>query len=557
MSALPAALAPWSESLAALDARLAVDLGPLVRRLDELVTRLDDPAGELGEPDGYDGTTNRGHPDALLVEEWLLAEEVPLEFLRRAAEGELRYLHTARRDAAPRGRVVAVVDSGPEQVGAGRLVQLAALVVLDRRARATGSELTVVDAQSGRRVTGGLEVVLPVWLRFRSALAPDVGAVDEVLRTLDRGDAGWVLAGAGLARDLPSHRRLLTSRPAGWTDDGVDRVEVRVGVTTTRLSLPPARRSIAALRGQGLLAAPTPHLARSTSGFGSTATFTSAASSLLWRGADVQELHRLPVSVGRADGPEDARRAKRYPLPAAVLSAAVIGRRTVALVTDGVSVWGHVIGKTLAAAASARASTAELGLTPDVLDELMAGPLPPVQLWGGGLLVRLPSGWWVLSAQAPVRYDDLRAVAPGPQLDAPRMVWAESSGRGPRGVPDDHQLLLGPVGWWVASADGTDWFAHGPAGRPGGLLRITAGHEALGLTLLEGVPALVTRSRSGEGRLLKVTSDGVDRTLTSWAGPASYSLHPTRPWLARATDGDVGVLDLATGQVVIRVRLES
>ena len=50
-----------------------------------------------GVPDGFDGITDRGHPDRLLMSQWLLAQEVPLEFARRAAEGELLYLAPARQ----------------------------------------------------------------------------------------------------------------------------------------------------------------------------------------------------------------------------------------------------------------------------------------------------------------------------------------------------------------------------------------------------------------------------------------------------------------------------
>jgi hypothetical protein len=69
----------------------------------------------------------------MVIGEWLLADELPDEFLRRAAAGELLYLGTAHRHDPPHGVVRVLVDTGPDQLGAGRLVQLAALIVVHRR----------------------------------------------------------------------------------------------------------------------------------------------------------------------------------------------------------------------------------------------------------------------------------------------------------------------------------------------------------------------------------------------------------------------------------------
>ncbi len=140
---LPPALRPWSESLAFLSVEAALHLGPLVRRLDALVRRHDAHDAHEGEPDGYGGLTTRGHPERLLLTEWLLAEEIPEEFIRRAAERELLHMEPAFLAPAPAGKVAVFCDVGPDQLGAARLVQLAALIVLHRRALARGSELVV------------------------------------------------------------------------------------------------------------------------------------------------------------------------------------------------------------------------------------------------------------------------------------------------------------------------------------------------------------------------------------------------------------------------------
>ncbi|GAA3001494.1 hypothetical protein GCM10020229_12110 [Kitasatospora albolonga] len=86
-------------------------------------------------------------------------------------DGELLYTAPEFTTPAVRGRMVALVDAGPAQAGAGRLVQLAALLVLHRRAAAHGAELVVrvLGDPSGRRLTGEPADLLPAWLAARAA----------------------------------------------------------------------------------------------------------------------------------------------------------------------------------------------------------------------------------------------------------------------------------------------------------------------------------------------------------------------------------------------------
>lgn len=136
---LPRALSHWAPHLGIFPRDLAVSLGPVLHRLSFAVGPLQvrRHQGE-GEPDGYDGLTRRGSYERLLTSEWLLAEEAPEEFTRRAAMGEHLFLHVAR--PVPSGSRVsaAVFDAGPGQLGSPRIAQLAALIVLSRRAEAAG-----------------------------------------------------------------------------------------------------------------------------------------------------------------------------------------------------------------------------------------------------------------------------------------------------------------------------------------------------------------------------------------------------------------------------------
>ena len=153
MNELPHALEPWAAELAILSPQSARAFGPWLQRLAlALGPRSRHAYGATGAVDGFRGLARRGSPEHLLISHWLLADEMPDEFLRRASEGELLYLERAHREPAGGSRCVVLFDSGPTQVGAPRLAHLALLVVLARRAREAGSVFAWGALQSPARL---------------------------------------------------------------------------------------------------------------------------------------------------------------------------------------------------------------------------------------------------------------------------------------------------------------------------------------------------------------------------------------------------------------------
>lgn len=139
---LPETLHPWRDWLSWLPADLAPELGELVRRIDPLLGRFrGKQRGGEPEPDGLGDLHRRGPYDRLLSSEWLLAEEIPDEFLRRAASGEHLFLAPRPRSQQADRLIVALFDAGPHQLGAPRLAHLALWILLARRAREAGGEL--------------------------------------------------------------------------------------------------------------------------------------------------------------------------------------------------------------------------------------------------------------------------------------------------------------------------------------------------------------------------------------------------------------------------------
>jgi hypothetical protein len=154
---LPRVLAPWAVYLNIFPEDAASRIGAIVERLDRLFgsasSTMDD---EIGEPEGYEGTDRRGPYERLLLSEWLLAEELPDEFLRRATSGEHTFLQLARSQPVERRNVVALFDAGTDQLGSPRLVQLAVLILLARRADSIGATFEWGVLQSPGELMSGV-----------------------------------------------------------------------------------------------------------------------------------------------------------------------------------------------------------------------------------------------------------------------------------------------------------------------------------------------------------------------------------------------------------------
>jgi hypothetical protein len=139
---LPESLAPWREWLDWFAPELAAELGGALHKFEPLLGRFQAQyRGDESLPEGLGELQRRGPYQHLLASEWLLAEEAPDEFLRRAGSGE--HLFLAPRPAASMANrnIVALFDAGPLQLGAPRLAHLALWILLARRARGARGEL--------------------------------------------------------------------------------------------------------------------------------------------------------------------------------------------------------------------------------------------------------------------------------------------------------------------------------------------------------------------------------------------------------------------------------
>ncbi|WP_455924097.1 hypothetical protein [Pseudomonas putida] len=142
MMQLPESLQPWAQWLVDIDPALWPALDLLLGRIAPLPGPLSGVhSGGTPQPVGVADVQRRGPYERLLGSEWLLADALPDEFIRRATSGEHLFLTPELRAHQAHRQMLVLFDAGPAQWGAPRLVHMALLIVLARRAQAAGGEL--------------------------------------------------------------------------------------------------------------------------------------------------------------------------------------------------------------------------------------------------------------------------------------------------------------------------------------------------------------------------------------------------------------------------------
>ncbi len=435
---LPAALAPWSTHLSVLTPDVAVALGPLVLRLHDLLTTTTPAFDGDGPLDGYDGISHRGSPEHLLASQWLLATELPMEFWRRATSNELLHLAPARPRRRSPGMVAVLADTGLDQLGAGRLVQLATLLVLHRRAADRGVDLAlgILGETPGRWHTGPLPSLLDVWLAARRPDTPSPERVEAWRATTEDPTELWLLSSPGLGASWPDRRHRVTSEVSAWNGEGACAVRVAVGDASAELPLPPAAAAVRVLRGSGFASRDI----WAVSGRLRHPSWPSRRQRLLARGARPNEL--VWVAVPQRAGAVSRTPVRRQPFGgtnfgATVLAAGWLNRKTLVVLSAPQPNPDHLVVEWVGKGAGSHApikvegELADLPLDEAALAELNEGPVAelysatePYDPYGPQeLLAPLgPNGtWWGLSNGQPSRrLPDVATVAPSPR--GPRLA---------------------------------------------------------------------------------------------------------------------------------------
>lgn len=203
---LPPALAPWSGYLQIFPEEVSLALGPIIQRVSMLIGSPHLQLNENeGEPDGFDGLNRRGTYERLLLSEWMLADELEDEFMRRAVMGEHLFLNRAHSAPAGTRASLALFDAGPSQLGSPRIAHIAALIVLANRADSAGSSfswgvLQQSETPAFREVNAATIMTLLKARSYGEVSDTQMEAWEKQLATWSGLDDVWIIGGQRLSR---------------------------------------------------------------------------------------------------------------------------------------------------------------------------------------------------------------------------------------------------------------------------------------------------------------------------------------------------------------------
>src|SRR5215213_6710680 len=203
---LPPSLAPWAGYLNFFPEEVSLALGPMIQRVSMLIGSPQPRLNEKdGEPDGFDGLNRRGTYERLLLSEWMLADELEDEFMRRAVMGEHLFLNPAHSSPVGTRASLALFDAGPGQIGSPRIAHIAALIVLANRADSAGSTfswgvLQQPETPAYREVNASNIMTLLEARSHRDVSDTQIAAWEKQLETWSGLDDVWLIGGKQLSR---------------------------------------------------------------------------------------------------------------------------------------------------------------------------------------------------------------------------------------------------------------------------------------------------------------------------------------------------------------------
>lgn len=206
---LPHKLAPWESQLRIFPEEMALALGPLVQKLAALLGPFPHHHVEGNVfPDGFAGLDKRGAYDRLITSDWLLADELPEEFMRRSVMGEHLFWKVAYREPAQARSTLVLFDAGPEQLGSPRLLHIAALAVFEVRAHVAKAKFNWGVLQSGEQnLLPGMNIAeVEMLLEARGSMSAQAEHLAAWLQRASKaGHTGeiWVVGSERLRRILP------------------------------------------------------------------------------------------------------------------------------------------------------------------------------------------------------------------------------------------------------------------------------------------------------------------------------------------------------------------
>jgi len=236
----------WQPYLSWFDAEIQPIMSELLSQLNlilgpikENTTLNNDWHSGLGE------VKQRGRYENLLLSEWLLLDEEPEEFIRRAVSNEHLFLAPMPEEQKSNNTIIAFFDEGILQLGALRLVHLVMMLLLDKRAKKQNSQFFwgVIQQPVKLNLFDGLESLLSL-LENRWLSAPSNKNINDWVAYLSDSnlDERWFIGGQITGQALQSSQLITHSVYIRYQIDDHHKLNVKISehyrTRTTVVGLP-------------------------------------------------------------------------------------------------------------------------------------------------------------------------------------------------------------------------------------------------------------------------------------------------------------------------------
>lgn len=224
---LPKPFQAWQHWLSRFDENLQPIIADLLLQFNLFIGSISESQCSKQLSSDSSDLQKRGKYEHLLTTEWLIAQEEPDEFIRRAANNEHLFLTPAYEKPKANGVIIALFDCGLLQLGMPRVAHLILMILFDIRAHNLNSQFYwgILQSNSELILFSGIED-LKLLLKNRTMNCLDTKHLDYWKDYLKQSellyDECWIIGNNFSKVDFATHKISINRLISKFTNLSVD-----------------------------------------------------------------------------------------------------------------------------------------------------------------------------------------------------------------------------------------------------------------------------------------------------------------------------------------------
>lgn len=224
---LPKPFHAWQHWLSRFDENLQPIIADLLLQFNLFIGSISESQCSKQLSSDSSDLQKRGKYEHLLTTEWLIAQEEPDEFIRRAANNEHLFLTPAYEKPKANGVIIAMFDCGLLQLGMPRVAHLILMILFDIRAHNLNSQFYwgILQSNSELMLFSGIED-LKLLLKNRTMNCLDTKHLDYWKDYLKQSellyDECWIIGNNFSKVDFATHKISINRLIGKFTNLSVD-----------------------------------------------------------------------------------------------------------------------------------------------------------------------------------------------------------------------------------------------------------------------------------------------------------------------------------------------